>query len=91
MAATHVNPTRWSDALKKKRSQPRGATALKDKRDELMRSSGSGAGEQGPAREVEAGMPPPMELCWRGRGCRPRCDVALMTPKQEVFWCSARM
>ena len=96
MAATHVNPTRMElTRLKKKLvTATRGHKLLKDKRDELMRQFLDLVRENKALREkVEAGIAAANQnfVLARAGMQAPVLDVALMTPKQEVFLeCSAR-
>lgn len=96
MAATHVNPTRMElTRLKKKLvTATRGHKLLKDKRDELMRQFLDLVRENKALREkVEAGIAAANQNFVLGRAGMqaPVLDVALMTPKQEVFLeCNAR-
>ena len=95
MAATHVNPTRMElTRLKKKLvTATRGHKLLKDKRDELMRQFLDLVRENKALREkVEAGIAAANQnfVLARAGMQAPVLDVALMTPKQEVFLeCSA--
>ena len=96
MAATHVNPTRMElTRLKKKLvTATRGHKLLKDKRDELMRQFLDLVRENKALREkVEAGIAAANQNFVLARAGKqaPVLDVALMTPKQEVFLeCNAR-
>ena len=96
MAATHVNPTRMElTRLKKKLvTATRGHKLLKDKRDELMRQFLDLVRENKALREkVEAGIAAANQnfVLARAGMQAPVLDVALMTPKQEVFLeCNAR-
>ena len=96
MAATHVNPTRMElTRLKKKLvTATRGHKLLKDKRDELMRQFLDLVRENKALREkVEAGISATNQnfVLARAGMQAPVLDVALMTPKQEVFLeCNAR-
>ena len=94
MAATHVNPTRMElTRLKKKLvTATRGHKLLKDKRDELMRQFLDLVRENKALREkVEAGIAAANQnfVLARAGMQAPVLDVALMTPKQEVFWSAA--
>ena len=96
MAATHVNPTRMElTRLKKKLvTATRGHKLLKDKRDELMRQFLDLVRENKALREkVESGITAANQnfVLARAGMQAPVLDVALMTPKQEVFLeCNAR-
>ena len=90
MANTHVNPTRMElTRLKKKLSTAtRGHKLLKDKRDELMRQFLDLVRENKALREkVEAGIAAANKnfVLARAGMLDEVLNVALMTPKQEVY------
>lgn len=90
MAATHVNPTRMElTRLKKKLvTATRGHKLLKDKRDELMRQFLDLVRENKTLREeVEAGVASANKnfVLARAGMTDEVLNVALMTPKQEVY------
>ncbi|MEF9853670.1 MAG: V-type ATP synthase subunit D [Hydrogenoanaerobacterium sp.] len=90
MAATHVNPTRMELTRLKKKLQTatRGHKLLKDKRDELMRQFLDLVRENKALREqVEANITAANKnfVLARAGMTDEVLNVALMTPKQEVY------